>query len=226
MPVRLQSTQEASARHGVKGLVYAKSGVGKTYMARTAPAPVIVSAESGILCLRDVNLPMIQIKNVQELTEVYNWASTSQEARQFQTIYIDSISEIGEIVLANAKTHVRDPRQAYGELIEKMLMTIKAFRDLSGYHVFMTAKQEAMKDELTGIVTYGPSMPGSKLGPQLPYLFDEVFRLAIGKTPKGEEFRYLQTNPDMQFEAKDRSGALAPAEPPHLSTLISKILAR
>lgn len=128
------------------------------------------------------------------------------------------------MVLANAKAQVKDPRQAYGELIEKTMALVKAFRDLPGKNVVMAAKQEPIKDEMTGIVQYGPSMPGSKLGPQLPYLFDEVFRLGVGKTPQGVEYRFLQTGPDLQYDAKDRSGSLDPVERPDLSFVFSKIL--
>lgn len=224
MAVHITTTQQAAQFHGIKCLVYGKSGAGKTKLASTAPAPIILSAESGILSLREFQIPMIQIKTVADLTEVHQWALNSAEAKQFATIYIDSISEIGEVVLANAKAQVKDPRQAYGELIEKMMMTIKAFRDLPGKNVVMAAKQEPIKDEMTGIVQYGPSMPGSKLGPQLPYLFDEVFRLGVGKTPQGVEYRFLQTGPDLQYDAKDRSGSLDPVERPDLSFVFSKIL--
>ena len=224
MALKFGTTQTAAALHGIKVLVYGRSGVGKTYLARTAPNPIILSAESGVLSLRDVAIPMIHIQTVQDLTEAHQWLEKSAEARQFQTVYIDSISEIGEVVLANAKAVVKDPRQAYGELIEKMTMTIKGYRDLAGKNVVMAAKQEPIKDELTGIVQYGPSMPGSKLGPQLPYLFDEVFRLGIGKTKEGVEYRFLQTAPDLQYDAKDRSGALDSVERPDLSFVFSKIL--
>jgi hypothetical protein len=109
-------------------------------------------------------------------------------------------------------------------LIEKMETLIRAFRDIPGKNVLVSAKMEPSKDELTGIVKYGPSMPGAKLGPRLPYFFDEVFRLGIGKTPQGQEFRFLQTQPDLQFEAKDRSGALQTWEPPHLTHVFNKII--
>lgn len=224
MTVHITTTQQAAQLHGIKCLVYGKSGAGKTKLAATAPAPIILSAESGILSLREFQIPMIQIKTVADLTEVHQWAQNSAEAKQFATIYIDSISEIGEVVLANAKAQVKDPRQAYGELIEKMMALVKAFRDLPGKNVVMAAKQEPIKDEMTGIVQYGPSMPGSKLGPQLPYLFDEVFRLGVGKTPQGVEYRFLQTGPDLQYDAKDRSGSLDPVERPDLSFVFSKIL--
>lgn len=225
MSIRFTTTAEASSNHGVKALVYGKAGVGKTTLCATAPAPLILSAEAGTLPLRRFNIPMIPIKTLNELIEAFNWVQNSSESRQFQTVYIDSLSEIAELVLINAKATVKDPRQAYGELMDKMIDTVKKFRDLPGKHVVMVAKQEAVKDEATGIVLQGPMMPGNKVGPALPYLFDEVFRLAIGQQQDGTQFRYLQTQPDMQHDAKDRSGALAPIEAPDLSAIFNKILA-
>ena len=137
---------------------------------------------------------------------------------------MDSISEIAEVVLNNAKRQVKDPRQAYGELIEKMETLIRFFRDIPEKNVYFAAKMEPQKDELTGVVKYMPSMPGSKLGVKLPYFFDEVFRLGINKDQQGNMFRFLQTQPDIQYEAKDRSGALAPMEAPILSAIFAKIL--
>lgn len=224
MAIKLISSRQAAALHGIKALVYGKAGHGKTYLARTAPKPIILSAESGMLSLRDVDIPVITIRSVEDLSEAYAWATSSKESEQFETIYIDSISEIGEVVLSNAKAQVKDPRQAYGELIEKMMITLKAFRDISGKHVVMAAKQATLTDTVTGTVTYGPSMPGARLGTELPYLFDEVFQIGIGKTPDGVEYRYLRTHPDIQSEAKDRSGSLDTLEPPDLTHIFNKIL--
>lgn len=226
MALSIVSTKDASEDHGIKALIYGKAGAGKTSLAKTAPNPIILSAESGILSLRDVELPMIKIETVDDLSEAHEWLESSDDAKQFQTVFIDSISEIGETVLANAKRQVKDPRQAYGELIEKMTMLIRAFRDLSGFHVVMLAKQEPTKDEMTGVVLYGPSMPGAKLGNQLPYLFDEVFRLGIGKTQDGTLYRFFQTQPDFQYEAKDRSGVLDAMEMPDLTHIFNKINGR
>ena len=224
MAIQIISSRQAAALHGVKCLIYGKAGMGKTYLARTAPKPIMLSAESGMLSLRDVDIPVITIKTVEELTEAYNWASSSPEAAQFETIYIDSISEIAEVVLTNAKAQVKDPRAAYGELIEQMTRTLKAFRDLPGKHVVMSAKQNVVTDSVTGAISYGPSMPGARLAMEMPYLFDLVMQIGIAKTPEGIEYRYLRTHPDMQNEAKDRSGALDAIEPPDLTHVFNKII--
>jgi hypothetical protein len=236
--MQFTTTGQAATVNGVKVLVYAGSGIGKTVLCATAPAPLIISAESGLLSLARKNLerlfgvntpgicydiPVITIRNVDDLTQAFAFCA-SQQAAQIQTVCIDSLSEIGEVVLNNAKRQVKDPRQAYGELIEKMETTIRSFRDLPGKNVYMAAKMEPMKDELTGVVRYGASMPGSKLGAKLPYFFDEVFRLGVNKDPQTQQpYRFLQTQPDLQYDAKDRSGALAPMESPHLGYIFNKI---
>lgn len=236
--MRFTTASQAAAVGGVKCLIYGGAGMGKTVLNATAPAPVLISAESGALSLKQSNLerlhgagnpsitydiPIIEVSSVEDLMEAHRWCEQSAEAKQFASVGLDSISEIMEVILNNAKRQVKDPRQAYGELIEKGQNLIRAFRDLPGKNVIISAKMEPMKDELTGVVKFGPSVPGSKLGPSLPYFFDEVFRLGVNKTPQGEPYRFLQTQPDLQFEAKDRSGALAPIEYPHLGAIFAKI---
>ncbi len=239
MALNFTTAHDASTMSGIKCLIYGPAGGGKTVLLSTAPAPLLISAESGALSLRQANLerlfgvgnphvtynmPMIEVKTVEDLQDAYRWCAEAAEAKQFLTIGMDSITEIGEVVLNNAKRQVKDPRQAYGELIEKMETLVRSFRDLPGRNVVITAKMAPTKDELSGVVKYGPSMPGAKLANNLPYFFDEVFRLGIGQTPQGEKYRFLQTQPDLQYEAKDRSGALAPVETPILSAVFAKIL--
>lgn len=237
--IQLISSNQLAVQHGVKVLVYGRAGLGKTVLSATMPSPVLISAEAGMLSLRRDNLtrlfgadnpsiaydmPVIQVSTIQDLMAAEQWARESAEAQQFQSVCIDSVTEIAEVVLSNAKAQTKDPRQAYGELIDKMTMTVKAFRDLQGKHVYMSAKEERSKDEATGITLAGPSMPGSKMGPAMPYLFDEVFHLGKGKDPAtGDEFRYLRTQPDFTHDAKDRSGSLNELEYPHLGAIISKI---
>lgn len=239
MALKFTSVEQAVQQQGVKCLVYGGAGMGKTVLSATCPYPVLISAESGMLSLKKENLdrlfgfnnpavaynmPVIEIQNVQDLTDAYQWCATSHEAGNYQTVCLDSLSEIAEVVLNNAKRQVKDPRQAYGELISQMENLIRLFRDLPYKNVYMAAKMEPTKDELTGVVKYGPSMPGSKLGSKLPYFFDEVFRLGTNKDQQGQSFRFLQTQPDIQFEAKDRSGTLAPMEFPFLGQVFNKIM--
>lgn len=114
MAVRLQTTRDIGIR-GVKLLVYGAAGSGKTSLVRTLPSPVILSAEAGLLSLSGTDIPYIDISSMDDLKDAYEWV-TSEEAAQFKSICLDSISEIAEVVLNHEKKHAKDPRQAYGSM--------------------------------------------------------------------------------------------------------------
>jgi phage nucleotide-binding protein len=221
MAINLQSTSQV-ASNGVKFLVYGQAGAGKTSLIRTLPNPVIMSAEGGLLSIADSNLPFIEIKSIDDLRQAYHWATTSDEAKQFESVALDSISEIAEVVLNAEKKLTKDPRQAYGALQEQMTDIIRAFRDLPGKNVYFTAKCEKSQDE-QGRMLYAPSMPGAKLGQQLPYFFDEVLALRVEKDGEGIPQRALMCESDGLWQAKDRSGKLAAWEAPDLGAIIKKM---
>lgn len=222
--IQLTTTRQAAQMHGIKCVAYGGSGAGKTVLCSTAPDPVIVSAESGLLSLRHLDLPTIVIKTLLDLYDAYRFITSSAEARHFQTVCLDSVTEIAETVLSDQKKKKADPRQAYGEMQTMMTDMVKGWRDLPGRHVYMASKMERSKDEASGAMLYGPMMPGRQLGPQLPYLFDEVFHLDV-VMHEGKPVRFIRTARDLQYEAKDRSGALDMYEPPNLTHIFQKILA-
>lgn len=238
MAIQITMTSQVNLAQGVKALIYGKSGMGKTSLCATAPKPIVLSAEKGLLSLGRKNierlhgvgtpgitydLPAIEITDMKGLTEAYQWCANPANSQYFDTVMIDSISEIGEKVLAAAKVTKKDARMAYMQLSDQMAEIIRCFRDLPGKHVIMLAKEEWVKDEMTGITSTAPSMPGNKLAQSLPYFFDEVFRLTVGQS-EGKSFRYLLTQPDLQSIAKDRSGSLDKMEMPHVGNFINKIL--
>jgi phage nucleotide-binding protein len=221
MAIQLKRTKEATAQ-AVKLLVYGQAGAGKTSLIPTLPTPVILSAEGGLLSIADTNLPFIEITSMQELQEAYKWLTSSAEAGEFQSVALDSISEIAEVVLNAEKKINKDPRAAYGAMQEQMADVIRAFRDLPGKHVYMSAKLEKTQDEM-GRVLYAPSMPGNKTGQSLPYFFDEVLALRVEKDAEGFTRRALMTDGDGLWLAKDRSGKLEVWEDADLGEIIKKI---
>lgn len=222
---------------GVKMLVYAEAGVGKTMLAMTLPRPLIISAEKGLLSITPENVdrvfgpmglpyvnaaPVIEVSSIQDINDAYAVCTHPEYQGNFDSIVIDSISEIAEKLLAEIKPTYKDPRKAYIDMFDQMLEVIRRFRDVSGKHVYMTAKIGKNKDEMSGQTYLGPSTPGTKLSEQLPFMFDEVFRYCIMQTEQGI-VRMLQTQPGLSDSAKDRSGKLAQYEPGHLGYIINKI---
>jgi len=224
MALRFTSTKDARS-DAVRVLVHGPSDAGKTRLCQTLPhsETLIISAEGGLLSLRDVDISTIEITTLDDVAEAYRFVTESEDAKHFNWIALDSITEIGERVLSVEKGRASDPRQAYGALIDHMGHLVRSFRDLPGRNVYMSCKQERVRDDVSGAMLYGPSMPGAKLGAALPFWFDEVFALRCHTDKDGKISRALQTRSDAQYVAKDRSGSLDRYEDADLSLIMRKI---
>lgn len=221
--ITVRYSDDVSA-NGIKSLVYGKPGVGKTPFAASAPVPIILSAEKGLLSVRDQRVPYIDISDYRSLTEAFQWCMGSNEAKQYWTFALDSMSEICEVLLTERKRTQKDPRKAYGDVADEGLAVARYFRDnLPGKNVIIICKEEYDKDETTGGMLYQPMMPGKQLGPKLPYFFDEVWRL-MAMQSGNQRYSALLTRGDFQCIARDRSGKLADYEEPNATKVFKKIL--
>ena len=218
--MQIKNTKDVTANY-VKILVHGPAGSGKTRLCGTTGGkPIILSAESGLLSLRGQDIDVIEIKNMDDLREAYSFLQSDDK---YDWVCLDSVSEIAEVVLSTEKGKTNDPRKAYGEMQEIMMTLMRSFRDLPK-NIYFSAKQDRIKDEVTGGILFGPSASGQKIGPAMPYLFDEVFALHSWKDNEGNIQRALQTIKDAQYEAKDRSGSLDMVEPPDLGAIYKKII--
>ncbi len=222
MQVQIHNTADLAHSAFGKVLVYGKTDMGKTHLISTAPAPIVLSAESGLLTLRRFNIPYIIVKTRADVAGAYNWLKSSNEAKQFATPCLDSLTEIAELFLTEIKATCKDGRQVYGMLADQMFQVIRDFRDLQ-YNVYMSAQQEFDKDDYSGMMINRAKMPGKQLGASLPYFFDEVFQATKVVSPQGQSYRVLRTQADPANDAKDRSGNLSPIEEPHLGKIFAKI---
>lgn len=220
MAISIKRTRDLT-KSGVKLLVYGAAGAGKTSLITTLPKPIVLSAEAGLLSIQDADLPFIEINTLDDLRQAYVYI-TSDSGADYESVALDSISEIAEVVLNAEKKVAKDPRQAYGAMQEQVSDLIRAFRDLPGKHVYMSAKLEKSQDEM-GRMLYAPSMPGNKVGQSLPYFFDEVLALRVEKDADGNTQRALMCDTDGLWAAKDRSGKLSSWEAPDLGAIIEKI---
>lgn len=213
--LEFQYTDDAAVNQGNAFLIYSASGVGKTTLAATLPPAetLIISAEAGLLALKRHKIPALIVTCFEDFQQALDMAKSSA-CDWAKNIYVDSLSEIAEKCLSADKKLTKDPRQAYGSMADTMIEYAKQFRDIPRKNKFLLAKEEFVQDANTGVLMYGPSMPGKSVGPALPYLFDEVFRLIVATDPTTKSiFRCIQTGPDLQTKAKDRSGELDMYEP-------------
>jgi hypothetical protein len=206
MAIKIKKTSDVKL-NGVKCVIYGGAGTGKTRICATAPKPIIISAESGLLSLTEVDCDYIEINTLEDLDAAYNHLKNSDD---YETICLDSLSEICEVVLDKIKPNHKDKRQAYGEMADAILPMLKRFRDIKGKNVIFTSKLVTKQDEESGIITQELFIPGQMLPNQVPYLVDELFCLQRDR----KNLQIMQTQPDRMRFCKDRSGALEAIEKP------------
>lgn len=226
--MKIMTTDQAAASAGLKVLVYGAPGVGKTVLCSTTGEPdrtVILSAEGGLISLRKHRIQTWVIESFEDMRTAYEQI---RDAGKFTWVCLDSVSEIAEQCLVGEKRRTSDGRRAYGEMADSMFRLLRAFRDLP-INVYFSCKLGAEQGQVgeEGRSGFGPLLPGRQLAEGVPYMFDLVFALRVA--PDGEDktkvTRWLMTQPDGRWTAKDRSGELSPWELPDLGAIARKIRA-
>ena len=76
---------------GITILVYGNSGVGKTSLIRTIPGRVLIlSAEAGLLSLRNTDIEYVGIHSMADLSEAYSYITA--HLADYSCIVLDSLS--------------------------------------------------------------------------------------------------------------------------------------
>jgi energy-coupling factor transporter ATP-binding protein EcfA2 len=227
MAIEVKSTKGAAKSNGVKVLVVGGSGVGKTNLFRSTGRTIIISAEGGDLTLNDVDVDSIRVKSLAELKEAYIYVS--EHSKDYDTVGIDSITEIGELIVAELKkmpeySEMKDGMKLWMKFSEIMLQIAKSFRDIDGLNVVILALPESIKNGFEEKIM--PMIPAKKVQAKLGSLYDEVFLIRVNDD--GE--REFVCQPTADFDAKDRSGKLDPVEPygkeDGLTPIFKKILGK
>ena len=78
---------------------------------------LVISAEAGLLSIKDApNVSAIAVSNYDDLREVY--AALKSGELVYDSVCLDSVSEISEILLVHEKSRNKDGRMAYQNVSE------------------------------------------------------------------------------------------------------------
>lgn len=228
-----KSTKELSNKR-VAGLIVGESGIGKTSLAKTFELPhdnvLIISAESGLLCLQGTDISVHEINPADAMGsvgEIYEYLMTDEAKSRFKYVFIDSLTEVSQLILSNLKEDPKlaDPKNAFplwNKYSEQMVKIVKVFRDLNDYTVFFTCLTKQEKDGTMMIDEL--SVQGSNLKDSLKSYFDLVLHYKIFTDGEGVKHRTLISDMSESRLSKDRSGKLESYEQADLSAIINKIL--
>lgn len=219
----LRTASQIANQYGVKSVIFGQPGTGKTPLIQTAPRPVLCAIEPGLLSMRGSNVPVWEAKTTEKINEFFTWVFQSNEAKKFDTIGIDSISQLSELILTEELKRNKDGRKAYGELSRRVMDLVDALYLLPQKNIYIIAK-EAYR-EVSGTNTKVPYFPGQDLNIKIPHLFDEILHIGQYDIPNvtGPQLA-IRTKATYGVLARDRSGKLAELEPPNIGELFKKCM--
>ena len=216
-------------------LVIGPAGIGKTSLLRTLPPDAgvcVLSAEGGLLCVRDLvrsgRVRGYEIHSIADFKDAYNLLATDQAHKNaFPWVFIDSLTELASRCAEAWAAKYPDKSDSFnkwGGYNDEMTALVKDFRDLAPYNVVFTCLESVDKDQ-DNRRYIAPAVEGKQLKERLTSYFDEVFYYMHLAGQDGNPWRGLLTTAYDQRPAKDRSGRLAPVEPPDLGAIYNKIMA-
>jgi hypothetical protein len=168
-------------------------------------------------------MDVVEVSKIQELRELHTYLT--QNPKLYDTVFIDSLSEIGEVALSEAKASTKDGRAAYMIMAETIAGMIKAFNELH-CTVIMIAQEERVASEMIGQVDYlySCAVPGKAFASKVPYKLDFVFCLRARSSEGDDKIeRAFQTGPNGDYLAKSRSQRLETFEVADWSEIFKKL---
>lgn len=222
-----------AGNYGVKSIIYGRAGTGKTPIINTAPRPLLLSVEPGLKSMADSNVPTVEAHDVKKIDEFFEWFFGSNEVNNYDTLAIDSGSQIAEVVLSDMLLKFKDGRQVYGEMAKKVG---KWFNDLFYYpnkNIVVICKEgkEELGSDMTNVggvvqvvvnTRLRPYFPGNELNIKIPHQYDEIFHIDYRNVPGVGNVPALLTTGNDKIYARDRSGKLDKVERPDWGYIINK----
>jgi hypothetical protein len=212
----MQIKKYSPVEHKVKAVVYGPSGVGKTTFGSTCPKPIFASAESGLLSIASSRPDYVAVKRIEDLKELL--AHLQKPGHGYESVVIDSITEISEIIKADIEKRTGKSMQIqdYGTLGKSIRQILRGFRDLP-MHVLFIALEKAEKDE-ERIIRYVPDLNG-KSATDIAQFMDIVGYLTMDPQTLA---RKVLTQSSPKLLTKDRTGVLKDDVTPDFGVWVSK----
>lgn len=219
---QLRPASQLAQNYGCKSIAYGGPGGGKTPLIITAPRPVLCVVEPGMLSMRQAtNVPAWEAYTMPKIMEFFDWLFKSHEAKNFDTVGIDSISQMAEIILTAMLAKHTHGLKAYGEMSVEVMKILNALYYLPQKHMYLIAKQGTIEE--SGVMKRRPFFPGQDLNVKVPHMFDLIMHIDKVRIPGVmQEVPAIRTKGTIDIMARDRSGRLAEFEPMDLSAVFAK----
>ncbi len=219
----LKAAGEFAQNFGCKALIFGPAGTGKTPILNTAPRPLLLATEPGLLSMKGSVIPTWEAYTPARIDEFFKWFFNSNETKNFDTLGIDSGSQVADVYLVDAQKNNKHGLKAYGEMAENTMEHLRTLYYTRYKHTYVVCKEE-IKD-LDGQSMRRPYFPGQVLPIQVPHLYDFIIRCAKTNIPgvNGEVLAF-QCVGNYNILARNRTGNLNQYEEPHFGKLVEKAM--
>jgi hypothetical protein len=217
----LRPASDFARNFGVKCVVYGPPGTGKTPIFNTAPRPILCATEPGLLSMRNSNVPTFLALTAPAIEDFFAWFMTSNESKNFDTVGIDSGSQLAEILLEDERPKHRDGRKLYGALILRAMKYFEALYFMPQKHIYIICKET----QDNGVKR--PYFPGQGLNVLVPHRYDEILHCAFANVMFNggiQTVKAFRTRDTIDIVARDRSGRLNEFEQCNLAALFAKAM--
>ena len=174
--------------------------------------------------MRGSKVPTWEAYTADKVDEFFEWFFNSNEIKKFDTLAIDSVSQLAEIYSLTGKSKSENKVHglaAYGQMATKTLAHLNALYFTQNKHTYLTAKQEILKGN---IECKRPYFPGQQLPIEMAHKYDQVLHLDIQNIPGYGQHRAFRCIGTIDVMARDRSGRLSEFEEAHFGKLIKKCM--
>lgn len=214
-----KQAQEYAKTYGVKSIVYGPAGSGKTPIINTASRPILLACEPGMLSMRGSNVPTYATNNPDQIDEFFKWCFHSKESSNFDTICIDSGSQMAEIYLKKAERTNKHGLAAYGQMAEDTFKHLEGLYYLQQKHVYLVCKLDVLQSGMRR-----PYWPGKELHAKVPHLYDFILYVDTHNVPNVGQVRAFQCHQSIDTMARNRTGNLNMFEQPDFGALVKKAM--
>lgn len=226
---QLRPAKDFANQYGVKGLIYGPPGSAKTPVINSCPRPVLLACEPGLLSMRNSMVPTWQAHTPALIDEFFKWLFFSNETKQFDTVAVDSVSQMADIYLQAALSGTSKSGNkmhgmaAYGEMARNVMDHLRPLYYLQQKHAYLICKEQSFEEN--GFKGRRPFFPGQQLPVEVPHLYDEILHLMKRNVPGvvGETLAF-RCHQSIDIMARDRTGSLAEYEPPDYGKIIIKCM--
>lgn len=201
-------SKPADAQVFLKILIYGPSGTGKTRLAASFPRPILFDTERGTLSIRGQDVAVVSKDDItpESLSDYANWLNTP-DAKDYDTVIIDSLTELQSQFLADKLPKVSDPRQAYG-LWSSYIRGLLTVLYTAKKNVVLIARSKLTDNQEGSNMIFPELTPGAWT--HVPALVDYAFYLVkktsgLGANAVTQPMLYTDTVPQTNAWAKSRT---------------------